>query len=90
MGKSLPRKCNSCEKTIKCNFIKHAKRCSTGFTEWTILNRAGDKIPKKDLKRVPNRVLGVKDGQRVGAHADDIDYGARAWNKVRRLNVFGT
>ena len=34
-----------------------------------------------------NRVCGKGDGERIGADSDEIDFGARAWNKVRRLNV---
>ena len=36
---------------------------------------------------MPNRVYGKGDGERIGEDSDEIDFGARAWNKVRRLNV---
>ena len=36
---------------------------------------------------MPNRVHGKEDGERIGEDSDEIDHGARAWNKVRRLNV---
>ena len=36
---------------------------------------------------MPNRVCGKDDGERIGEDSYEIDFGARAWNKVRRLNV---
>ena len=36
---------------------------------------------------MPNRACGKDDGQRIGEDSEEIDYKARAWNKVRRLNV---
>ena len=85
MGKSLPRKCNSCEKAIKNNFVRHAKACPTGFTEWTFLDHTGDVIPKEKLKRSPKRVYGADDGEKIGKHADGSDSGTRAWSKLKRL-----
>ena len=34
-----------------------------------------------------NRVYGKEDGERIGEDSDEIDFGARARNKARRLNV---
>ena len=36
---------------------------------------------------MPNRACGKDDGERIGEDSEEIDYGVRAWNKVRRLNV---
>ena len=36
---------------------------------------------------MPNRVCGKGDGERIGEDSDEINFGAREWNKVRRLNV---
>ena len=87
MGKSLPRKCDSCKKIYKTNFVKHAKKCPTGFTEWTFLDRAGDEIPEEKMKLMHNRMYGVFDGLRVGAYADALTDEARAWSKFKRLGV---
>ena len=87
MGKSLPRKCKACKKTYKTKFVRHAKACTAGFTEWPILNRAGDEIPMEKLKKIPNRIVDATDGVCVGAHADEISDGARAWSKVKRMGV---
>ena len=87
MGKSLPRKCNSCEKTYKTNFVKHAKKCPAGFTEWTFLDHAGDEIPEENLKKMPNRVHGAFDGVRADTRSDALTEEARAWSKFKRLGV---
>ena len=85
MGKSLPRNCNSCKNTFKTHFVRHAKACPVGFTGWSFLDRTGDVIPKEKLKGSPKRVHGADDGEKIGAHADEIDYGTRAWSKLKRL-----
>ena len=36
---------------------------------------------------MPNRACGKDDGERIGEDSDEFDFGAREWNKVRRLNV---
>ena len=87
MGKSLPRKCNSCTKTFKTDFVKHAKACPSGFTEWTFLDRAGNVILKEELKRMPNRIYDATGGISVDTSGFPITDGARAWSKVKRIDV---
>ena len=87
MGKSLPRKCNSCKKIYKTNFVKHAKKCPAGFTEWTLLDRAGEVIPEEKIKLMCNRMYGAFDGVRADARADPLTEEARAWSKFKRLGV---
>ena len=87
MGKSLPRKCNSCKKIYKTNFVKHAKKCPAGFTEWTLLDRAGEVIPEEKIKLMCNRMYGADDGERADARTDPLTEEARAWSKFKRLGV---
>ena len=84
MGKSLHRKCNSCEKTIKNNFVRHAKACPAGFTKWTFLNGSGAVIPEKKLKKVANRIHDATDGERADLRKEIIDDHSRSWRKVKR------
>ena len=87
MGKSLPRKCNACAKTIKNNFVRHAKACPAGFTKWTFLAHAGDAIPKTKLKKVANRIHDATDGERADRRKEIIDDHSRSWRKLKRLGV---
>ena len=87
MGKSLPRKCNSCKKTYKTDFVKHAKKCPAGFTEWTLLDRAGEVIPEEKIKLMCNRMYGAEDGVRVDAHAEALTDEARSWFRFKRFGV---
>ena len=84
MGKSLPRKCNSCAKTVKSNFVRHAKACPAGFTKWTFLDRSGAAIPEKKLKKVPNRIHNAPDGERADLRTESLDNFSRSWRKIKR------
>ena len=84
MGKSLPRKCNSCAKTYKTDFVKHAKTCKAGFKGWTFLNRSGAVIPEKKLKKMANRIHDATDGERVDRRKEIIDDHSRSWRKLKR------
>ena len=84
MGKSLPRKCNSCTKTYKSFFVRHAKACPAGFKGWTFLNGSGAVIPKKRLKKMANRIHDATDGERADLRKEIIDDHSRSWRKVKR------
>ena len=87
MGKSLPRKCNSCTKTYKSFFVRHAKACKAGFKGWSFLDHAKNVIPKEKLKRVASRIHDATNGVRVGAHTLILTDEARTWSKLKRLGV---
>ena len=84
MGKSLPRKCNSCAKTYKGFFVRHAKACPAGFTKWTFLDRSGAVIPKEKLKKNANRIHDATDGVKADLRMERTDNFSRSWRKIKR------
>ena len=84
MGKPLSRKCKSCAKIFNAQFVRHAKRCHAGFTEWIFFDNKGNPTPKKELKRVPNRTYDATEGQQVVQQNDQTLVEKLASTRIRR------